>query len=143
MLPSPLMDTREEGKGLVPVSNGSSKQPVFGNVSELNSDGGKASRMRLAVDQPRQQQLQRLQPPRPSPPQMSPHEAHSIVQRMSSDLMMSYAHTSASLAACMQVPNPRHYAHVTTSLPRDATWHWRTSPIPSPPPLAAPPHTPL
>lgn len=118
------MDTREECKGPAPVSNGS-------------SDGGKASRMRLAVDQPRQQQLLRPQPPRPSPPHMSPQEAHSIVQRMSSDLTMSYAQTSASLAACMQVPNPRHYVHVMTCVCR-AMQHGIGDHSPTPPP-----HTPL
>lgn len=97
VMPSPLIDTWEHTKGQV--------VPMEGTKGQVGTTSGedKVHRTRLAVEQPHLQQQQRPAKSRIPPPQMSPHEANSIVHRMSSDLMISYAQTSSSLAALLQV----------------------------------------
>lgn len=96
VMPSPLIDTWEHTKGQV--------VPMEGTKGQVGTTSGedKVHRTRLAVEQPHLQQQQRPAKSRIPPPQMSPHEANSIVHRMSSDLMISYAQTSSSLAALLQ-----------------------------------------
>ena len=86
-LPSPLMNTwltSDSSKGQQPLSS---------------SKAYKDSQLQLSPEQPQPPQ----RPPRAVIPKMSSHEAQSIVQNMSRELMMSHARASSSVAATLQV----------------------------------------
>jgi hypothetical protein len=90
-MPSPLMDTWAE----------SATTSGMGVKELVTTSGGTNKATRLNYT-PGQQQLQQ-RPPRAFVPKISEHEAHALVENMSSDLMMSHALSSASVAAASQV----------------------------------------
>ena len=87
-MPSPLIDTWPESTATTGI-----------NTKEC----GKTNMATRSNSTPVQKQLQQ-RPQRASAPKLSEHEAHALVECMSSDLMMSHALSSASVAARSQVP---------------------------------------
>lgn len=95
VVPAPLIDTWAASAAATQLQD--REQP------ETERVGGKGLRLHVSLEQQQQQKEQRRAHFKPSATRMPKHEADSISQNMSTELMMSYAATSRSLAASRQV----------------------------------------
>jgi hypothetical protein len=96
VVPAPLIDTW--------AASASATQLQDREQPETERAGGKGLRLHVSLEQQKQQQQeQRRAHFKPSATRMPKHEADSISQNMSTELMLSYAATSRSLAASRQV----------------------------------------
>jgi len=105
VVPSPLVDTWAESfsKGQVGANGHVPVDRKVGGEKGVSFRFDQGKQQQPQQQQPQQRQQRQQQHHHPPIPQMSRAEAHTIAQNMSRDLMMSHAHTSASLAAQLQV----------------------------------------